>query len=86
MRRRLATAIAFAALATPASAWGQAPPPGLVAAYSFDEGSGALLHDTSGNGHTGTVANAAWTGGRHASALSFNGVDAHVDLGALGTF
>jgi Concanavalin A-like lectin/glucanases superfamily/Bacterial Ig-like domain/Bacterial Ig domain len=86
MRRRLVTAIALAALAMPASAWSQTPPPGLMAAYSFDEGSGTLLHDTSGNGHTGAIANATWTAGRHGSALSFNGTDAHVDLGALGTF
>ena len=70
----------------PAAAWSQTPPPGLVAAYSFDEGSGTLLHDASGNGHDGTIANPAWAVGRHAGALSFNGTDAHVDLGALGTF
>ena len=34
---------------------------GLVAAYSFDEGTGTTVADASGNGGTGTIANAGGT-------------------------
>ena len=61
-------------------------PTGLVAAYSFDEGAGGQLGDASGNGHVGTISGATWTAGHAAGALSFNGTNAHVSLGALGTF
>ena len=49
---------------------------GLVAAYSFNEGSGAVLNDRSGRGHTGTLSGATWsTEGRFGGALSFDGVN-----------
>jgi Concanavalin A-like lectin/glucanases superfamily/Bacterial Ig domain len=55
--------------------------PGLVAAYSFDEGVGAAVADASGNGNVGSVAGAAWTtDGRHGGALSFDGVNDRVDV------
>lgn len=55
--------------------------PGLVAAYGFDEGSGASAADQSGNGHTGTISGATWTtGGRFGQALSFDGVDDWVTI------
>jgi hypothetical protein len=63
-----------------------APPPGLVAAYGFEEGSGSATADGSGRGKSGTVVGASWTGGRFGSALSFDGVDDRVDLPGLGTF
>ena len=45
-----------------------------VAAYSFDEGSGATVTDMSGSRNTGTVAGASWTTqGKFGSALNFNG-------------
>jgi Concanavalin A-like lectin/glucanases superfamily/VanZ like family len=47
--------------------------PDLVAAYSFDEGSGSLLSDISGHGNTGQVRGATWSPGRFGGALSFNG-------------
>jgi chitodextrinase len=59
---------------------------GLVAAYSFDEGSGTTLGDQSGNGNAGTVVGATWAAGKYGSALSFNGTSSRVDLPALGTF
>jgi fibronectin type 3 domain-containing protein len=59
----------------------QGPPPGLVAAYGFDEGSGTTVADQSGNGNNGTLANATWTtGGKYGSALSFNGTNAAVTI------
>jgi len=48
---------------------------GLVAAYGFEEGSGASVNDGSGNGNTGTINGAAWAPqGKYGHALSFNGV------------
>jgi concanavalin A-like lectin/glucanase superfamily protein len=63
------------------SAVAQPVPGGLVAAYSFDEGSGPSVHDASGNGHTGVLANATWTSqGKFGQALAFNGVNAWVTV------
>src|SRR5213079_1370928 len=54
---------------------------GLVAAYSFDEGTGTTVADASGNNHTGTVSGATWTtAGRYGSALTFNGTTAKVTV------
>jgi hypothetical protein len=54
---------------------------GLVAAYNFDEGSGATVTDLSGKGNHGTVSNATWsTAGRNLRALSFNGTNAVVTV------
>src|SRR5882672_3048353 len=56
--------------------------PGLVASYSFNEGSGGTVADSSGNNLTGTIVGATWTtGGRFGNALSFNGTSSYVDLG-----
>ena len=53
------------------------PPPspgGLVAAYSFNAGSGQTAADASGSGNTGTIVNATWSAaGRYGAALSFAG-------------
>ena len=48
---------------------------GLVAAYSFDEGTGSLVDDASGTGNSGTITGATWTTGRFENALSFDGID-----------
>src|SRR3954451_20951423 len=83
----LATALCLAPLAVTPSAFAAGPAPGLVAAYSFDQGSGTVLDDASGNNHLGAISGATWvTGGRYGGALSFNGTNASVDLGGLGTF
>ena len=60
--------------------------PGLVAAYAFEEGSGPLAYDASGNWRNGTITGATWAAGRNGSGLSLDGVDDHVSLGSLGTF
>jgi chitodextrinase len=60
---------------------GAAASSGLVAAYSFDEGSGTAVSDASGNGNNGTTSNTAWTtGGRYGGALSFNGTSSWVTV------
>ncbi len=64
-----------------ASATASAGNTGLVAAYGFNEGSGSTVADASGNGNTGTVANATWTtAGKYGDALSFNGTNSWVTV------
>jgi hypothetical protein len=59
-------------------------PQGLVAAYAFNEGVGSTVVDVSGNGRTGTISNATWTGaGKYGGALYFNGTTSYVNLGAF---
>jgi len=51
-------------------------PPGLVAAYGWNAGSGSVVADGSGSGNGGTVSGAVWTGaGKFGGALSFDGVN-----------
>ena len=56
-------------------------PPGLVAAYGFDEASGTSVTDGSGNGHLGTISGATRSvSGRFGSALSFDGINDWVTI------
>jgi hypothetical protein len=53
----------------------------LVAAYSFNEGSGTTVTDASGNNNTGTISGATWTtAGKFGGALVFNGTSAKVTI------
>lgn len=64
----LASAIALAT-ASPASAAN-----GLVASWPFDEGSGTVVHDTSGSGNKGAISgDAKWVSGFSGPALTFDG-------------
>jgi hypothetical protein len=47
----------------------------LVAAWSFNEGTGSTSDDRSANDHTATLSGATWTTGRYGSGLAFDGVD-----------
>src|SRR5678810_161074 len=47
----------------------------LVAHWTFDEGSGTIVHDTSGNNRNGTMTGGEWTQGKFGGALRFNGAD-----------
>jgi fibronectin type 3 domain-containing protein len=54
---------------------------GLVAAYSFNEGTGTTVADSSGNANTGTLSNATWTtAGKYGKALVFNGSSSVVTI------
>ena len=54
---------------------------GLVASYSFEEGTGTTTSDASGNNNTGTLSNATWTtSGKSGKALSFNGTNSIVNI------
>jgi len=58
-----------------------ASPSGLVAAYSFNEGNGTTVNDTSGKGNRGTIYGAQWTdSGRYSRALVFDGVNTWVTV------
>jgi hypothetical protein len=46
---------------------------GLVLSFSFDEGSGDVAEDTSGNGHDGKIDNPMWVDGKFGKALKFDG-------------
>ena len=58
-----------------------APPAGLVAAYSFNEGTGTTVADASGTGNGGTIGTATWSNlGKSGNALSFDGTSARVTI------
>ena len=66
------------ACASAPRAWAQS---GLVAAYSFNEGSGNSVDDASSSSNDGTIKDAAWTtSGRYGAALVFNGSSAVVNI------
>ena len=53
----------------------------LIAHLGFDEGSGDVAHDTSGNGHDGTLnGGPQWVAGRIGGALDFDGTDDYVEI------
>ncbi|MHC4494311.1 MAG: LamG domain-containing protein [Planctomycetota bacterium] len=53
----------------------------LIAHFGFDEGSGSVAHDTSGNGHDGTLnGDPQWVAGRFGGALDFDGSDDYVEI------
>ncbi|MDA8990393.1 hypothetical protein N9H45_02540 [Opitutales bacterium] len=55
------------------------PIEGLVGWWKFDETSGIVAYDSSGNGHDGNLTNGpTWTDGKIGGALSFDGVDDHI--------
>jgi hypothetical protein len=50
---------------------------GLVAYWTFDEGSGTIAHDSAGNSD-GTIHGAIWTSGQVGNALEFDGFNDYV--------
>ncbi|GAF80965.1 unnamed protein product, partial [marine sediment metagenome] len=54
--------------------------PGLLAYWRFDEGSGFIAGDSSGNGKDGIIDGATWITGKIGDALSFDGFDDWVDI------
>ncbi len=54
---------------------------GLVGYWKFDEGSGTMVRDSSGNKYHGTLVNGPmWVQGKIGKALSFDGVDDYVNI------
>ncbi|MHC4351995.1 MAG: LamG domain-containing protein, partial [Planctomycetota bacterium] len=53
----------------------------LIAHLGFDEGSGNVAHDTSGNGNDGVLnGDPQWVAGRIGGALDFDGADDYVEI------
>ncbi|MBN1569652.1 MAG: fibronectin type III domain-containing protein [Acidobacteria bacterium] len=57
---------------------------GLVAAYAFDEGTGYVSEDLSGNGNTASLNSAGWTSGKYGNAVSLNGINGYLSAGTAG--
>ncbi|MGV8142086.1 MAG: LamG domain-containing protein [Candidatus Pacearchaeota archaeon] len=56
-------------------------PTGLVAAYTFSEGSGTTTTDASGNGNNGVLINGPiWSLGKYDNGLIFDGVNDYVEV------
>ncbi|MEM4461217.1 MAG: hypothetical protein QXY70_03730, partial [Nanopusillaceae archaeon] len=59
-------------------------PENLVLYLPFDEGSGNIVYDYSGNNNHGVLYNnLVWTDGMFGRALSFDGIDDYVDCGNI---
>jgi len=66
------TVVVMAGLAIPAFA--AIDPADIIGIWTFDEGSGAIAADSSGNGRDGElVGNANWVAGKSGSAIEFSG-------------
>ncbi|MBF0430810.1 MAG: hypothetical protein HQK83_05995 [Fibrobacteria bacterium] len=63
------------------SLYGLHTPPRTVAHWDFNEGTGSILTDLSGNGNNGTIYGAQWVSGQEGNALDFDGSEDWVDLG-----
>jgi len=62
---------------------------GLVAHWNFDEGSGNISYDCSGNGNDGIIENATWTTKTPSSygyALEFDGINDYVEISDVSDF
>ena len=51
------------------------PATGLVGYWPFNEGSGAVAYDATGNNNNGAITGATWSSGKFGGALNFDGVD-----------
>ncbi len=59
----------------------------LVGYWKFDEGSGTVAQDSSGNGNTGTLVNGAiWDNGIRGSAVKLDGVNDMINVGNIAAF
>jgi hypothetical protein len=51
-----------------------------IAYWKFDEGSGNIAHDSSGNGNDGTIMGAQWVDGTKGKGLSLDGINDYVSI------
>jgi uncharacterized repeat protein (TIGR01451 family) len=58
-------------------------PSGLIGYWTFNEGTGSVAHDSSGNGYNATVSNTSWTTGLFSFGLSFNGSNSQAVTSAI---
>jgi hypothetical protein len=59
------------------------PHPGLVGWWRFDEGSGSVAGDSSGDGNNGAIHGATWATGKYGQALSFDGSSNYVGIASF---
>ncbi|RLG28126.1 hypothetical protein DRO03_10600, partial [Methanosarcinales archaeon] len=84
--------IVIALAGLPVGVQAQGADDGLVAEWHFDEGSGSVLMDSSGNGNDGVIHGATWVEGRYGKALRFDGrgdfveITPQSDVSAIGDF
>ncbi len=69
---------------TTASAGGGGGGAGLLGRWTFDDGSGTVAADSSGQGNNASVNGPVWTSGKLAGALAFNGQTDQVVIGKPG--
>lgn len=61
--------------------WGASFRDAIVAAWTFEEGSGKKIVDVTGNGHDGELkGGASWEAGRFGKALHFDGSSGYVEI------
>ena len=60
---------------TAAMSFAAVDPSNIVGLWMFDEGSGNIVTDSSGNGHDGEIDGAVWVDGKIDKALEFDGDD-----------
>jgi len=72
--------LVIALFGLPAGVQAEGSDDGLVAEWHFDEGSGSVLVDSSGNGNDGVIHGATWVEGKYGNALSFDGTDDYVEV------
>jgi len=53
---------------------------GLVGYWNFNEGTGSVAHDSSGNGNDGTINGATWTHRNFRGSFEFDGIDDYVQF------
>ncbi|TLD43181.1 MAG: Cell surface protein [Candidatus Jettenia ecosi] len=53
---------------------------GMQIHYAFDEGTGTIAHDASGNDNHGEIQGAVWTAGKSGNGLSFDGINDSVSV------
>jgi chitodextrinase len=68
-------ATALLVITSPGAQFARGASTGLVAAFSFDEGTGSTATDSSGAGLVATLSNTTWSSGHSGRALSFDGSD-----------
>jgi len=78
-KRSLAICL-LAALLLVGTAVGEVSREGLVGEWHFNEGTGNIVKDSTGNGNNGIIYGAAYVNGLSENALSFDGVDDYVEF------
>lgn len=52
----------------------------MSGAYQFNENTGTMVEDLTGNGNDGTISGATWTSGKFNEALEFDGVNDYIEF------